>query len=64
MPKEAIKNLIEARKTRTVQEEANWALALAYLEANQKDKAKGILEEIIHAKAYKYKRAEILLAKL
>lgn len=60
-PKEAIKNLLEARNTKTVQEEANWALALAYLQANQKEEAKVILEEIIHAKAYKYKKAEALM---
>ncbi|WP_298511662.1 tetratricopeptide repeat protein [uncultured Kordia sp.] len=60
----AITNLEAARKTKTIQEEANWALALAYLQIDQKDKAKKVLQEIIQAKAYKYKRAEIILAKL
>lgn len=63
-PKEAIKNLIEAHNTKTVQQEANWALALAYLKADQEENAKKILQEIIHAKAYKYKKAEILIALL
>jgi hypothetical protein len=57
----AIQYLVEASKTKTVREEANWALALVYLDANQKDKAKPILEEIIAKKAYKYKKAEILI---
>ena len=58
---EAIKNLLEARNTKTVQEEANWALALAYLQVNKKEEAKEILQEFIHAKAYKYKKAEALI---
>ncbi len=61
-PKKAIEYLLEARKSKTIQEEANWALALTYLQANQKNEAKDILEEIVEAKEYKYKKAEILLA--
>ncbi|AXG71588.1 type III secretion low calcium response chaperone LcrH/SycD [Kordia sp. SMS9] len=52
-----IKNLKIAVQTKTVQPEANWALALAYLKANQKEAATEILQEIIRAKAYKYKKA-------
>lgn len=61
-PQKAIQYLLEARKVKTVQQEVNWALALAYLKVNQKENAKEILQEIIQAKAYKYKKAEILLA--
>lgn len=60
-PKKAIQYLLEARKSKTVREEANWALALAYLQANQKENAKEILQEITDTKAYKYKKAEKLL---
>ncbi|MBC8757465.1 hypothetical protein H2O64_22535 [Kordia sp. YSTF-M3] len=60
-PQKTIQYLLEARKSKTVQEESNWALALAYLQVNQKENAKDILEEIIHAKAYKYKKAEIII---
>ncbi|WP_046755776.1 hypothetical protein [Kordia jejudonensis] len=63
-PSVAINFLVKARNAKTVQEEANWALALAYIQANRKAEAKEILEEIIRAKAYKYKRAEVLLTKL
>lgn len=60
----AITNLLEARQTKTVQQEANWALALVYLQTNQKEKATKILEGIIQAKAYKYKKAQALLESL
>ncbi|MEM6720704.1 MAG: hypothetical protein AAF611_15350 [Bacteroidota bacterium] len=60
----AIENLLKAHTVKTVQEEANWALALAYLEATDTGKARVILEEIIRAKAYKYKKAEVLIESL
>jgi tetratricopeptide (TPR) repeat protein len=57
----AIEYLLEARKTKIVQEESNWALALTYMKTNQKEEAKAILQKIINEKAYKYKKAEKLL---
>ncbi|WP_430408898.1 tetratricopeptide repeat protein [Kordia sp.] len=57
----AIPYLIEASKIKTVQEEANWALALVYLDVNQKEEAKNIFQKIVAKKAYKYKKAEIIL---
>ncbi|WP_298420431.1 hypothetical protein [uncultured Kordia sp.] len=60
-PEKAINYLIEARQTKTIQEEANWALALAYLDVNQKEKAKEVLQQIIASKSYKYKKAEALI---
>lgn len=61
MFQEAINNLLEARKTKTIVHETNWALALAYLQSDQKEKATEILQEIIRAKAYKYKKATELI---
>ena len=51
-PQKAIQYLIEARKDKTVQEEANWALALAYLQANQKAEAKEVLQMIIQTQTF------------
>lgn len=63
-PQKAIQYLLEARKTRTVQEESNWALALAYMKTNQKIAAKEILQKIVDENAYKYKKAKKLLEAL
>lgn len=63
-PQKAIEYLLEARKTKTIAEEANWALALAYLRADQKEKSKEILQKIVEEKAYKYKKAEIIIGLL
>ena len=58
-PKKAITQLLEACKT--IPEESNWALALAYIQDDQLQKAKEILQEIVQAKAYKYEKAMELL---
>ena len=57
----AVEYLQKARTDTTVQQEANWALALAYLQLGEKEKGKAILQEILQAKAYKQQKAAKIL---